>query len=244
MSIVGLIILVSSLLGYNNILRILDINAYLSWITSMLVQTILLYIFAMLGYLHLGIYIVTLMGVVFFISTLLLVFFKKRKLKHTKKIYWFDIWMLIFGLLLINVLHNSPLVHYDNYSHWATIIKFLVFEGHLPDAAQKLITFTSYPPATALFITNFVFWVHFSESAMLIGQFVLIWAALYAMFGVLRDRMRSLNTFVICFVISLIQIFNISIRMNNLLVDFLLPLIAVAGLIGIYMVDCKIKPNT
>ena len=69
---------------------------------------------------------------------------------------------------------------------------------------------------------------------MLVAQFLLIWASLYALFAVLRDRTRSMNGFFLCFIIAIINVFNIAIRMNNLLVDFVLPVVTAAGFAGIY----------
>nr|WP_304054167.1 ABC transporter permease [Levilactobacillus namurensis] len=221
------------LLGYTGSLRRLGVSPYLRWITAMLLQILLLYGAAMLGQLRLGIYGVTGLGVVLWGTWQILGLFHRGSLPF-EGIHLFDFWMLGLGGAMVEVLARSPLVHYDNFSHWAVMVKFLVFSGHLPAATDHLISFTSYPPATALFITQFVTWVGFSEGAMLVAQFLLIWAAAYAVFAVLRDRTRALTAMILCFTIAGSLVFNVAIRLNNLLVDYVLPILTVAALAGIF----------
>ncbi|AOT56340.1 ABC transporter permease [Weissella soli] len=241
LNILGTLFFFLSLNGYNFVLKKMGVTRYLAWITTMAIQILMLYAFAMLDFLQAGIIGVTSLGGLFFIWSLV-EYIRQPDVKAYQKesVHYFDIWMVLFGIAFIVVLAKSPLIHYDNYSHWATIVKYMVFEGHLPVAHQSLVTFTSYPPALALFITHFVTWVGFSAGNMLIGQFLLIWSALYAMFGMVRDRTRALNTFIIAAAIAVALIFNISIRLNNLLVDFVLPLLAIVGIVGIYIYRRKL----
>lgn len=234
MSLIGLLIFTLALIGYAGMLRMLGVNKYLAWISAMICQTLILYVFSMLSMLRLGIKVSIGLGLIFCLVRLILLFFRIGRLDF-EGIHYFDIWMAALGIMVGKVLYASPLIHYDNYSHWALIVKFLFYQGHLPLAHDALISFTSYPPATALFITQFVSMVGFSAGAMLVGQFLLIWAAFYSVFAVLRDRARALNSFILCLIISLTNVFNIAIRMNNLLVDFVLPVITVAGIAGVYV---------
>lgn len=237
MSILGIVIYIISLIGFTGMLRMMNINQYLSWITAMLTQTLIMYGFAMMKLLNLGFRVVIGLGISFFIIRLILILFRGNRFRFKYEgIHYFDIWMVLLGLLMIRILYASPLIHYDNYSHWALIVKFLLFEGHLPAAADaSLVTFTSYPPEMALYITYFVKLVGFSDGAMIVGQFLIIWSSLYALFGAIRDRTRGLMSFMLCFVIAVTNVFNIAIRMNNLLVDYVLPVVAAAGIIGIYV---------
>lgn len=199
----------------------------------MIIQTLLLYGFALLKLLPMGLKVVTGLGLLFVLIRIGLLIFHRGQLDF-EGLHYFDVWMLAIGIILGQVLYQSPLIHYDNYSHWALIVKFLLFQGHLPTASDTLISFTSYPPATALFITHFVALVGFSDGAMLLGQFFIIWASFYAIFSVLPDRTRALNAFILCFTIAITNVFNIAIRMNNLLVDFILPVVAAAGIASVY----------
>lgn len=234
MAIVGLVIFALSLIGYSGTLRYLGINAYLAWITAILLQILTLYVFAMLNLLRWGIWFVVGLGLILYGSRLMLISRGKGRLKF-EGLHLFDVWLAGLGLAMMIVLYQSPLVHYDNFSHWALIVKFLNFTGHLPGATDTIISFSSYPPATALFINQFVSLVGFSDGTMLVAQFILIWAASYSIFAVLRDRTRGLMSLVLCFTITISYVFNIAIRLNNLLVDYVLPILTVAALVGIFV---------
>lgn len=193
-----------------------------------------LYCFAMLNLLQVGIWIVTSLGVILLIARLILGYLGKVSIHHGG-LHLFDVWMIFLGSVMALVLLHSPLIHYDNFSHWATIVKFLYYNGYLPGARDTIISFTSYPPATALFITQFVTFTGFHEGTMLVAQFILIWAASYTIFATLRDRTRGLNSMLLCLAIAISYVFNINIRLNNLLVDYVLAIITVAALVGIYI---------
>jgi len=240
LAILGFIFFGLSLIGYSSALRLLHVNPYFTWITGILVQIMLLYVFAMLNLLRLGIWAVTIFGVILLASRLILGYLGKIHL-HYEGIHLFDAWMIFLGAVMAFVLLRSPLIHYDNFSHWATIVKFLTYNGHLPGAADTIISFTSYPPATALFITQFVTFTGFHEGTMLVAQFILIWAASYTIFATLRDRTRGLNSMLLCLTIAISYVFNINIRLNNLLVDYVLAIITVAALVGIYIYQKRPK---
>lgn len=230
----GLLALVLALIGYNGSLRYLGVSPYLAWITAIAWQIIWLYVFAMLGALRWGIFIVTGVGVGLFIIRTVASFFGYGRLQF-EGFHLFDFWMVGLGLAMGNVLYHSPLIHYDNFSHWATMVKFMTFEGRLPGVHDTIIQFTSYPPATALWLTQWATLVGFNDGVLLVVQFILIWAAAYSVFALLRDRSRALLSLTLCFTIALSFVFNIAIRLNNLLVDYVLPLLTVAALVGIFV---------
>ncbi len=234
MAFIGLIFFALALIGYSSTMRWLHVNPYLTWITGILVQILLLYIFAMLGWLKPGIWIVTSLGVGLLLLRLILGYYGKVAF-HYEGLHLFDAWMIFLGFVMALVLLRSPLIHYDNFSHWATIVKFMTYTGHLPGASDTIISFTSYPPATALFITQFVTFTGFNSGTMLVAQFILIWAASYAIFATLRDRTRGLNSMLLCLTIAISYVFNINIRLNNLLVDYVLAILTMAALVGIFI---------
>ena len=234
LAVIGFIFFGLALIGYSSTLRLCHVNPYLTWITGLLIQIVLLYVFAMLNCLRPGIWIVTSLGVVLLVTRLGLGYLGKISI-HYDGLHLFDIWMVFLGIVMAIVLFKSPLIHYDNFSHWATIVKFLTYTGHLPNATDTIISFTSYPPATALLITQFVTFTGFSSGTMLVGQFILIWAASYAIFAILRDRTRGLNSMLLYLTIAISYVFNINIRLNNLLVDYVLAILTVAGLVGIFI---------
>lgn len=205
----------------------------LSLIVIFCANIIVLYIASLLGFLS-G------TAIAMFLIGLLLFSVNLFRHKNDSKIRLFSldltrIWMVGYFLIFSVILLQSSLVHYDNFSHWAVIVKYLITEASLPTAATGIISFTSYPIGSSLFVYYVTLIVGYHEGVMLLGQFMLIIAALYSLFSVIRDSSRTLMTSSLFLTIALFNYFNIAIRMNNLLVDFLLPLLALAAVSGIYV---------
>lgn len=236
MSLIGWLIFLSSVIGYQRILRRSGVSTYLTWITIFWSQTLVLYIGAMVNLLPVFMMGVSGLGIALLLVDIMLIGMK-RWAPLGIELHLFDVWMASMGLLLGIAIYHSLMVHYDNFSHWATMVKFLYTNGQLPTAggADQIISFTSYPPAMALFINYFVHLVGFSEGSMLLGQFIYIWAALYSVFVFLKDKTRSLLAAILVLTIAVTMIFNVEIRFNNLLVDYVLAVVALAGLTGVYV---------
>jgi len=130
---------------------------------------------------------------------------------------------------LVASLIDTRFVHYDNFSHWAVVVKNMLITNRFPDAYSAIIDFKSYPLGSSSFLYYFCGVVGGDEGIMLTGQILLLFACFYAMFGVIRDVKRFLLVGVLGLCCSTMAYFNISIRVNNLLVDFLLPALALAS---------------
>jgi hypothetical protein len=143
------------------------------------------------------------------------------------------------GLIaLVTSLIDTKFVHYDNFSHWAVVVKNMLLTNRFPDAYSAIIDFKSYPLGSSSFLYYFCSVAGGEEGVMLTGQIVLLFACFYAMFGVIRDVKRFLLVGLLGLCCSTMAYFNISIRVNNLLVDFLLPALAL-GAIAIIVSERK-----
>lgn len=61
----------------------------------------------------------------------------------------------IFTLIVLcffNYLKDALFIHYDNFSHWALVVREMLETNALPTSASKLIEFNAYPTGTAGFI--------------------------------------------------------------------------------------------
>lgn len=125
---------------------------------------------------------------------------------------------------------NLKLVHYDNFSHWALIVKYLLSADQLPGVDTELIPFRDYPPGSSLFIYYICRYAGHSQGVMLLAQNSLIFACFLSVFGVVREKRRFLLYSFLGMGCAVLSYLNLTIRINSLLVDFLLPLLAMASL--------------
>lgn len=121
-------------------------------------------------------------------------------------------------------------VHYDNFSHWALIVKYLLSADQLPGAGAELIHFRDYPPGSSLFIYYICRYAGHSQGVMLLAQNSLIFACFFSVFGIVREKRRFLLYSFLGMGCAALSYLNLTIRINSLLVDFLLPLLAMASL--------------
>ena len=145
--------------------------------------------------------------------------------------------VVTLGIITASLLTTS-FVHYDNFSHWAVVVKYMLVTDRIPDAASAIIDFKSYPLGSSSFLYFVSRIVGNSEGVMLVGQGMLLFSSFYAVFGAIRDQKRFLLAALLGLGCSIMAFFNISIRINNLLVDFLLPALAL-GSIGVLLVERK-----
>ncbi len=141
---------------------------------------------------------------------------------------------LLGTLLFFWVLYHDTLIHYDNFTHWGLVVKEMLITHAFPTADSALIEFTNYPTGTASWIYFVCTVVGHGENSMIMAQGLLIFAAIYAIYGVIEERRRFLLTCTLTTGLSLLTLFNYSVRINNLLVDFLLPVLTLAAVSIIY----------
>lgn len=188
----------------------------------------LMYFAGLLNVLLIGAYALFFGGIALFVLVLI-----RRKLAlayNTSSLNAMNIGFALGLLALIASLMNTKFVHYDNFSHWAVVVKSMLIENRFPTAASAIIDFKSYPLGSSSFLYYFCRVVGSGEGVMLTGQGVLLTACFYAVFGVIRDVKRFLLSALLGLGCAVLAFFNISIRVNNLLVDFLLPALALAAL--------------
>ncbi|MCE5188632.1 MAG: hypothetical protein LLF75_05570 [Eubacteriales bacterium] len=133
-------------------------------------------------------------------------------------------------IALIASLIDTKFVHYDNFSHWAVVVKNMLITNRFPEAGSAIIDFKSYPLGSSAFLYYFCRVVGNGQGVMLTGQVLLLFACFYAVFGVIKDIKRFLLVGLLGLCCTAMAYFNISIRVNNLLVDFLLPALALASI--------------
>lgn len=137
--------------------------------------------------------------------------------------FWTALNIFFFSLLL-----KSELTHYDNFSHWAIVVKQMLSTDAFPTASSRLIDFKNYPLGISSFIYYICRFAGNYRQIMILSQGLLIFSCFYAIFGIITEKKRFLLHAFLGLGCASLSFFNITIRINNLLVDFLLPIYTLA----------------
>lgn len=230
MEIIKFIFFIVSLVGYTSFMRLMtSISKYHIYIVVMSCQVAILYFSSLVNILFPTSLMIYFLGILLFIYSSV-----KAKgltignlLKHTNFVTF---GMLFYVGIYIVTLWNQSLLHYDNFTHWATIVKFLYLEDRLPAVADRIISYNTYPVGSSLYLYYITKYVGFSDGIMLVGQFLIIAAAQFTIFGVVKDRRRLLPNAIIFASFGVMTYLNFSIRFNNLLVDLLIAVLAISAI--------------
>lgn len=235
LTILRLLAFLLSAAGYVAVARAYwKITARASYIFVFSAQALIMYFAGLAGVLSYAAYALFGGGIVAFVAMIInkkiALAFNRTSLNATNLAF-----VVVFGAITASLLETF-FVHYDNFSHWAVVVKYMLVTDRIPDAASAIIDFKSYPLGSSSFLYYVGRIVGNSQGVMLAGQSILLFASFYAVFGAIRDLKRFLLVALLGLGCSVMAFFNISIRINNLLVDFLLPALALAS-IGILLVE-------
>ncbi len=139
--------------------------------------------------------------------------------------------MAITLCVLLAITIGNKFTHYDNFSHWATVLKQIIKTDTFPNFDDKNIMFQSYPVGSAAFIYYFtkITGVE-SEWFCIFVQQVLTVAMLCSVFAFFRSR-KVLTVVFGCVFIFFILFADVEFTVtHDLLVDILLPCVAIASM--------------
>lgn len=151
-------------------------------------QILCLYALSLPGFLKAGSFAVTLFG----LAALLWCVLRERG-SLLREILDPGVLFFVFyaGFMLVLNRHHV-LTGYDNFTHWAVITKEMYLTDALPRAGT-MVTFTNYPPATALYQYYVVRFLGFGERQMVLAMNVLGGAMVSCCFAGARwDQPRNL----------------------------------------------------
>ena len=100
----------------------------------------------------------------------------------------------------------------------------------LPGAETTMIPFRDYPPGVGLIIYYICRYAGHSQGMMLLAQNSVLFACFFALAGIVEEKRRFLLYSLLGAGCAMLFYLNLTIRINNLLVDFLLPLLALASM--------------
>jgi len=191
------------------------------------------------GQLYIGSLVLFLVGLLLYGGMVFLGMRRGASFRISFSLFQFSFLAGTFIFLL--VLFQNQLTHYDNFSHWAIVLKQMLSTDAFPTPDSNLIDFKNYPLGTSSFIYYVCRFMGHSQSVMLLAQGLLIFSCFYAMFGIVSEKKRFLLYAFLGLGLSTLSFFNLTIRITNLLVDFLLPIYALAILAVVYQYRHDIK---
>ncbi|MHA6603053.1 ArnT family glycosyltransferase [Aerococcus urinae] len=234
----NLFLFILSTYGYVSCLeKRLAVSPYLSWILVIAGQSLTIFAFALLNLLQPAMYLIYYLG---FILLAVYLFLQSRSSQESfldlfkRKFSWISLIFLLTFFIWVIFMKEMPLIFWDNFSHWGLIVKFFFNEQRLATDLDKIIYYRSYPPAVSLYINYVVNFLGYSEGHMIIGNFMVNLAALYAFFTPFNVKRNKITGFLVLFLIAVFYLMDDHVKMYNLLVDNLLAYLTLAGFAGLY----------
>lgn len=165
-----------------------------------------LYIFGLFTILNIGAYIVA--GLIAVASILTLCF--KIKNKTLKEVKFLDFSFVVFSVLAILqflLLKDQMLLHWDEFSHWGTIVKNMFYHGNFGNIGTSVL-FPGYPPASGVFHSFFMFLGNnFVEGYMYMSMNILNFSLIVPVLSRLSLKFSWKNLIVVLFALCLPFIF-------------------------------------
>lgn len=145
--------------------------------------------------------------------------------------------LLFYGIFLcvivffFCILQGAHITKYDNFSHWATVVKDMLRENRMPNFEDAVIRFQSYPLGSSLFIYGICLVTGSADGCMLWAQ-LLMQISFLSCLAVFIQKKNWNIAFV--FVFYSIWALSVNNSIYELRVDTLLPLAGVASFAMIY----------
>lgn len=142
------------------------------------------------------------------------------------------------SLLLAFRLHGTKAMHYDNFSHWLTVVIEMLKSDRIPNFESELIRFQGYPTGSAGFCYYVCKIIGDSESVAIWAQAVLLIACACVMFAFVKKVDIYSSTMIL---LTTLYCLIANIQITELLVDTLISMLGIASLavISYYKRDLK-----
>ena len=153
------------------------------------------------------------------------------------KTYFNDGYILLLLIMIVMGLsvRGKIFSHYDNFSHWAIVVRNMLEVNHYPNFESSLIMFQEYPLGSATYIYYFAKMISSSESTQMLAQIYMILAALLPLFSLVKKRSIKIDL-IFLVLVNFVFVYNITVR--NLLVDTLLPVVGICAFL-FARIHCK-----
>lgn len=225
-----------SCLGYWELLRRkTKMNIYFLPSMTIAIQTTLLFIGGLLNMLQETTFLLYSVGILFFV----LFICKDKSLGFLKQYLKVGYLFLIITIVLILICVRGKIFsHYDNFSHWALVVRQMLDTNRYPNFKDTIISFKDYPLGTSTFIYYFSKLVGRNESFQMFAQAYIILTAIIPVFIYCKK-----NQYITCvwMVIATNFILMFNVRITDLLVDTVLPVFSMCALLYVYNYGRNLK---
>ncbi|WP_426333785.1 hypothetical protein ACN9MH_29080 [Paenibacillus silvae] len=229
------ILLIVSMVGYMQFVRkVMSIRWEFIPIFVFSAIACIVYFAGLAGQLFTGSIVVLVGGLLLFRGRVIRALYQNKRGEGSLSFSLFQMSFLGGVFIFLIILFHTELTHYDNFSHWAIVVKDMLSTNAFPTPDSDLIEFKNYPLGTSSFIYYICRFMGHTQPIMLLAQGLLIFSCFYAMFGIVSEKKRFLLYAFLGFGLSTLSFFNLTIRITNLLVDFLLPIYALAMISAVY----------
>ena len=132
------------------------------------------------------------------------------------------------------VCKNMHFLHYDNFSHWALMVKTMFMYDRFPNFENTVIMFKNYQPGSACFIYYVGVIIGKTESNMIIAQNYLVASYLFSMLIFAKNKIKSSHIIRVVILSFYLLILLGNIEFYDLLVDTLLAVIMIYSAVLLY----------
>lgn len=136
--------------------------------------------------------------------------------------------LAIVMCVMLMFVRGKIFADYDNFSHWAMVVKRMLEVNRYPNFEDTTIMFQEYPLGSATYIYYFSRLISTSESIQMLAQIYMMAASIVPVFVASRKN-KTAALLVALSATNLFFVYNVTV--TNLLVDTLLPLVAMSGLL-------------
>ena len=209
-----------------------EVNIYFLPSLTIAIQVCVLFMAGLLNLLPEAVYGLYLVGFAGFIYSIC----KDRSLAFLKSYLNPGYILMLAALLLFAVyLRGKVFTLHDNFSHWGLVVKRMLETNRYPNFQDTLIGHQECPIGSSSYIYYFAKLTRTSESFQMLAQSYMLLAVILPLYSFAKKNYLAVSVAIISFV-NFVLLYNIKI--TDLSVDTLLPLIGVCGLLFICQ-HCK-----
>lgn len=228
-TLIRLVAFFCSCLGFWEILhRNTKIDSYFFPSLTIAFQVSVLFIAGILNLLAEAVFLLFVLGIIYLIYSLVKTNPRKFLEYYCTPGYVF---LLAVSAAMLLFLNGKLFVHYDNFSHWALVVKIMLAGDRFPNFADILISFQEYPLGSASYIYFFSKLVGSMESLQMFAQAYMMLSFILPLFTFCKKNSVAAMA-VILTATNFFLIYNVPV--NELLVDTLLALAAAGSFVYVY----------